>query len=384
MALRIALFIVIITSFVGLTHYYVWARLVRDPELSPAWATAGRAVLALLAVILVAGFVASRGPRAIAVPVAWVGFVWLGVLFYFLVVFGLADLARAVLWGVRHVVGDDPPDPARRVAVARLLAGVAGALTLGASGTALAGGVRAVGVKTVRISLPKLPRDLDGYRIVQISDVHVGPTIGRAFFDDMIDKINALSPDLVAITGDLVDGSVAELGELVRPLQRIRAKDGVFFVTGNHEYYSGAEEWMRFLETLGIRVLRNERVRVRGDAGFDLAGVHDYGAAQFGPGPDLKKALAGRDPSRALVLLAHQPRHVLEAAKLGTDLQLSGHTHGGQLWPWRYMVYLQQPYVEGLHRHDQAQIYVSRGTGYWGPPMRLLAPAEITNIELTV
>jgi predicted MPP superfamily phosphohydrolase len=257
-----------------------------------------------------------------------------------------------------------------------------GLLTVGVSGAALASGTRPVGVKEVKVALGKLPRVLDGYTIAQITDIHVGPTIGRAFIEEIVAKVNAVRPDLVAITGDLVDGSVAELGDFVRPLEKLRAKDGVFFVTGNHEYYSGANEWIRFLEALGIKVLANERVPIRGDVGFDLAGVHDYSAGRFGDGPDLKKALLGRDPARALVLLAHQPKHILEAAELGVDLQLAGHTHGGQLWPWAYLVKLQQPYVAGLHLHGRAQIYVSSGTGYWGPPMRMLAPAEITKVVL--
>src|SRR5262249_40460007 len=157
-----------------------------------------------------------------------------------------------------------------------------------------------------------------------------------AFMEDLVRRVNELGPDLVAITGDLVDGSVEDLGELVRPLEQLRAKDGVYFVTGNHEYYSGASEWMQFLATLGVKVLANERVAVRGAAGFDVAGVHDWSAGQFGPGPDLARALAGRDTSRACVLLAHQPKQIEEADHLGVDLQLSGHTHGGQLFPFRY------------------------------------------------
>jgi predicted MPP superfamily phosphohydrolase len=247
-------------------------------------------------------------------------------------------------------------------------------------------GLRSVAVQRVVVSLPKLPPALSGYTIVQLTDVHVGPTIGRAFVEEIVRKANAASPDLIVITGDLVDGSVAQLGALTEPLRGLRAPDGVFFVTGNHEYYSGADEWVAELERLGIRVLRNARVGLR-DAdggGLDLAGVDDWTAASILPhhGHDLPKALAGRDEARALVLLAHQPKSVVEAAERGVDLVLSGHTHGGQLFPFNYLVKLQQPFVAGLHRHEGTHIYVSRGTGYWGPPMRLGAPAEITRIEL--
>src|SRR5262249_43622792 len=153
---------------------------------------------------------------------------------------------------------------------------------------------------------------------------------------------------------------------------------GVFFVTGNHEYYSGAEHWMRFLPTLGVQVLKNERVEIRG---FDLAGVHDWTAGGFSEGPDLARALDGRDEGRACILLAHQPKQIAEPDRRGAALRLSGPTHGGQLSPFRYLVGLQHPSVAGLHLHGRAQIYASSGTGYWGPPMRLLAPAEITRLE---
>jgi predicted MPP superfamily phosphohydrolase len=212
--------------------------------------------------------------------------------------------------------------------------------------------------------------------------VHVGPTLGREFIEELVARTNAENPDIVAITGDLVDGSVEQLREHVAPLAKLRAKHGVYFVTGNHEYYSGVDEWIGELGRIGVKVLRNERVSLAD--GLDLAGVDDHSAKQMRDdhGPDLGRALAGRDTSRALVLLAHQPRAIHEAAKHGVDLQLSGHTHGGQIWPWNFMVRLQQPYVAGLVKHGDTQLYVSSGTGYWGPPMRLGTTPEITKIVL--
>jgi predicted MPP superfamily phosphohydrolase len=158
----------------------------------------------------------------------------------------------------------------------------------------------------------------------------------------------------------------------------------VYFVTGNHEYFSGVDHWLAHLTTLGIRVLRNERVAIGGADGFDLAGVDDWSAGRYGNGhgADLSRALEGRDRNRGLILLAHQPKQVFEAADAGVDLQLSGHTHGGQMFPFGYLVKLQQPYVAGFHIHQGTALYVSRGTGYWGPPMRVGSPAEITHIEL--
>jgi predicted MPP superfamily phosphohydrolase len=273
-------------------------------------------------------------------------------------------------------------DPGRRLAVSRLFAGGAALLGIGTSAAGLASALGPVEVKRVRVAIDRLTRAASGTRIVQLTDVHVGPTIGKGFIEDIVARVNTLRPDVVAITGDLVDGSVGELAEHVAPLAKLEAKHGVYFVTGNHEYYSGADEWIAHLATLGVRVLRNERVRIGGGEGFDLAGIDDHSAQGRGHGSDLAKALDGREPDRACVLLAHQPRGIDLADKLGVDLQLSGHTHGGQIFPWNLAVRLQQPFVAGLHKLARAQIYVSQGTGYWGPPMRVGTAAEITEIEL--
>jgi predicted MPP superfamily phosphohydrolase len=239
----------------------------------------------------------------------------------------------------------------------------------------------------VPVRLPRLPPALDGLTVVQISDLHVGPTIRQREVDRVVAQANALRPDVVAITGDLVDGTVRELGPIVEGLARLRARYGVHFVTGNHEYYSGVDAWLPYLGRLGIRVLRNERVEI-GDAGarLDLAGVDDWHAGRYGRGHgyDLGRALEGRDPERALVLLAHQPLGVEAGIRAGMGLQLSGHTHGGQIFPFNLAVRAAFRYVKGLHRLDggEGSIYVSRGTGYWGPPMRLGVPPEIARITL--
>ncbi len=398
---RLLIFFAVLVGVDALMHYYVWARLVRDAALPAPWArTLGIAVV-VLAVLPLAAMLATRLlPRAVGGPLTWVAMVWAGLLFFSVVLLGVVDLGRglttlALRGAAAAHVADGPgvagalaagADPGRRDALARLLSGAVSAAVVGLGSWSLWEGLRSVAVRRVVVRLAKLPRALSGYTIVQLTDVHVGPTIGRDFVEEIVRKANAASPDLIVITGDLVDGSVAELGPLVAPLRGLRAPDGVFFVTGNHEYYSGADEWVAELERLGIRVLRNERVGLR-DAeagGLDLAGVDDWTAAGLlaDHGHDLPKALAGRDEGRALVLLAHQPKSVVEAAQRGVDLVLSGHTHGGQLFPFNYLVKLQQPFVAGLHRHEGTHIYVSRGTGYWGPPMRLAAPAEITRIEL--
>jgi predicted MPP superfamily phosphohydrolase len=320
-------------------------------------------------------------PRSIAAPVSWVVYSWMGFAFFTLVLLFAGDIAKAVL-ALRHA--HDPLDPERRRFLARAIGATVGIGATGISAAGLLAALRPVAVRTVRVGIGRLPEHLAGYKIVQLTDIHVGPTIGRSFIEDMVARTNALEPDLVAITGDLVDGSVEQLGHLVEPLRNLRARDGVFFVTGNHEYYSGADEWLEHLRTLGVRPLRNERVAIRGADGFDLGGVDDWTAHQFGDGHgmDMANVVAGRDASRAFVLLAHQPKAIDAAEAAGVDLQLSGHTHGGQMFPFTYLVRFQQPYVAGLHKQGNTQIYVSRGTGYWGPPMRIAAPAEITRIEL--
>lgn len=246
-------------------------------------------------------------------------------------------------------------------------------------------GLPVPGVKEVDIALGKLPASLDGFSIVQITDVHIGNTIGEAFVSTMVERVNQAKPDLIAITGDLVDGRLSALAAAAEPLRDLRAKHGVYFVTGNHEYYSGVDSWLPHLRSLGIRVLRNEREAIDvGGHGFDIAGVDDHSSGRWkGHGPDLEGAMRGRDPDREVVLLAHQPRQVHQAKVHDIGLQLSGHTHGGQVWPWHYLVKLQQGgLIGGLSRHGDTQLYISKGTGYWGPPIRFLAKSEITRLRL--
>jgi predicted MPP superfamily phosphohydrolase len=370
----------------GLFHLYLWVRLVRDPMLPPPWRFGFTIGLVALALLLVWGSTGDRLAPMLTPPfVRWTGLVWLGLLGLLMSMLLVADGVAAILGIARRVAGATAPDLARRIFLARAVAGVTAAVGAGLGAVALGEALRRVQVKRVPVMLKKLSKEMSGYRIVQITDVHIGPTLGREFLEEIVAQVNALSPDLVAITGDLVDGTVEEIGGLIAPLASLRAKDGVYFVTGNHEYYSGAEAWLRHLPSLGVRPLRNERVAIGGASGFDLAGVHDWTAKQMDldHAPDLRAAIAGRDPTRPVVLLAHQPRQAIEAAGLDVDLQLSGHTHGGQLFPMTLLVHLAQPYVTGLHRRNELQIYVSPGTGYWGPPMRLGTTAEITEILLT-
>ncbi|MGH7295485.1 MAG: metallophosphoesterase [Polyangiaceae bacterium] len=370
---RLVVALAILSSLSFLMHRYVWARLVRDPAWPAPWGTVLTVVVFALAAAIPLAFLAMRGvPRWVNAPLSWVVYVWMGFALYLFLLTVLADAGR----GVASLLGALPSDPDRRLFLSRVVASAVagGAGLIGIGG--LFNGLRGFDVRRVRVTLGRLPAAASGYRIVQMTDVHVGPTIGKGFVEELVRASNALAPDMVVITGDLVDGA------LVAPLKDLRAKDGVFFVTGNHEYYSGADEWIAFLGTLGVRVLRNERVDVRGL--FDLAGVDDSSAARMLPhhGQDVAKALAGRDPARAVVLLAHQPKALADAKRHDVDLQLSGHVHGGQLVPFNWLVRLDQPFVSGLHLVDRTWIYVSTGTGYWGPPMRVGPGAELTHLEL--
>jgi predicted MPP superfamily phosphohydrolase len=244
---------------------------------------------------------------------------------------------------------------------------------------------RVAPVVDVRIPIQDLPAPLEGFTIAQISDVHVGPTIKRDFVEKVVRRVNLLGADVVAITGDLVDGTVQKLSAHTQPLSELRSRHGTYFVTGNHEYYSGAHAWIGEMRRLGARVLLNDHVVLDHDgARVALAGVTDYSAHHFDDShrSDPARALLGAPQGALKVLLAHQPRSASEAALAGFDLQLSGHTHGGQFWPWVHFVRLQQPFTAGLRRLGRMWIYVSRGTGYWGPPMRFGSPSEITRLTL--
>ncbi|MBG6082160.1 putative MPP superfamily phosphohydrolase [Rubrivivax gelatinosus] len=332
------------------------------------------AVAALSTALIPMSFAGRRGrDRAVADRWSWAGFIAMG---HFAIVFALVLLREAWLLAAAGL-GWAPQ--ARDSALVVLL--LAPLLTL----VAIAGARRTPKLRTVRVPLPGLPPALEGFTIVQISDLHVGPTIKRGWVQAVVERANAAGADLVALTGDLVDGRVEDLREDFAPLAALRARHGVFAVTGNHDYYSGALPWIAEWRRCGIVPLIDEHhVVVHGGAQLAVAGVADFGAAGFEPShrSDAQRALAGAPPGATRLLLAHQPRSAAAAAEAGADLQLSGHTHGGQIWPWGLLVPLQQPITAGLQRVGRMRVYVSRGTGYWGPPLRLGAPSEITRLVL--
>ncbi|WP_435185242.1 metallophosphoesterase [Streptomyces sp. bgisy126] len=422
------LVLVVVLALLGGVHWYVWRRLVRDvtaPGGLPR--RLGTAAVVVLPLLSVAALVSARAgvPFRLQQVIAWPGQMWLAVLLYLVLALVVGEAVRPLLRarlarrepaaavpepvpvpvpaaetapdpapaatgpaaptdpaepGTPAGPATDPTDPSRRLFVSRVVGGTAAAVALGTVGYGTYGVLRGPRVKRVTVPLAKIPRAAHGYRIAVVSDIHLGPILGRAHTQRIVDTINSTQPDLIAVVGDLVDGTVENLGPAAEPLARLRARHGSFFVTGNHEYFSGADAWVDHVRELGLRPLRNERLEIA--AGFDLAGVDDVAGESEGRGPDFVRALGDRDRARAAVLLAHQPIVVHDAVRHGVDLQLSGHTHGGQLWPGNLLADLANPTVAGLERYGDTQLYVSRGAGAWGPPVRVGAPSDITVVEL--
>jgi predicted MPP superfamily phosphohydrolase len=360
-----------------LLHLYIGVRLLPDTQLSPGSFAAGVLLLLASAGLVYVGLRAHALKRSRwSDQIAWAGLSAMGFFSSLLVLTFLRDILMLFL----SLIGGDSPLFTRDSAVA--VPWIALLVTL----VGFVNARRVARVVEVEVPIRDLPPALDGYSIAQISDIHVGPTIKRAYLNAIVNRVNGLKADAIAITGDLVDGSVHRLALHTEPLQRLAARDGAFFVTGNHEYYSGAEQWIAEMRRLGLTVLMNEHVvRERNGAALMIAGVTDYTAHHFNEShrSDPRAAAAGApDYVRVRILLAHQPRSSEAAADAGFDLQLSGHTHGGQFFPWNLFVPLQQPFVAGLNRVRDLWVYTSRGTGYWGPPKRFGAPSEITLVRL--
>jgi uncharacterized protein len=316
--------------------------------------------------------------RKLADRIAWVGLTAMG---FFSSLFVLTLLRDVVLIGTHLFLSSGQTQLwIERSAQATLYL----ALFITLAGMIIAR--RRPGIVEIRIPVVNLPLALHGFSIAQISDVHVGPTIKRGFVEGIVRRVNDLKVDMIAVTGDLVDGSVQQLSVHTAPLAGLSARHGAYFVTGNHEYYSGERAWTEEIRRLGLRVLKNEHVVLKHDgASLVLAGVTDYSAHHFDPAQrsDPEAALRGAPgDAGAKVLLAHQPSSAMAAAEAGFDVQISGHTHGGQFWPWNLFIHFFQPFSSGLHRLKNLWIYVSRGTGYWGPPNRFGVPSEITRIRL--
>ncbi|SSW66938.1 metallophosphoesterase [Achromobacter agilis] len=383
MSLRQSSFFLRFLTLGALAHVYVGARLIPDAMLGGEGTAAAILALVLSCVLIPLGML---GRSSVHPPwgdrIAWVGLFAMGLFSSLFVLTVLRDALLLAAWLATLPVDAALPWPLLRQASAWTVAALALAGTL----VGLYNARRRARVIDVDVPIAGLPADLDGFTIVQISDIHVGPTIKKRYVQAIVDAVNEQLPDMIAITGDVVDGSVEHLAAQAGPLGELRAPYGVYLVTGNHEYYSGATPWVAEFRRLGLRVLMNEHAVIH-PAGLPVvvAGVTDYSAGSFDPQQRSNPlaALSGA-PADALpkILLAHQPRSAAAAEPLGYTLQLSGHTHGGQFFPWGFFVRFQQPYTAGLHRMGNMWVYTSRGTGYWGPPKRLGAPSEITRLRL--
>ena len=364
-----------------LLTWWLHRRLVRATAMPRPWSLMVDVLLVVFAVLAAIGLSTGRvlNPAVFRAP-AFLGLTWLAALLYLglgVIIIGIGSL----LWRLVARLSGHSPGAARLRAVRISTAIVAiGAVVATAYGVLEAHSPRTT---TTSITLPGLPTQFDGVRVALISDLHVGPARGRAFTKKVVDQVNATHPDLIVIAGDVTDGTVANTADAITPLAELSAPLGVFGVSGNHEFYSDdGGAWLDEWERLGVRTLRNQRVEVsRNGASIDVVGIHDYSApAPYQP--DLPAALDGSDPQRFALLLAHEPRQAEQASQLGIDVQLSGHTHGGQLWPIRYLVSLQQPSVQGLDRIGDTALYTTFGAGAWGPPVRVGAPPEIALVQL--
>lgn len=397
--MRFFLFFLIWFAILAFGHAYIGARVVSAAQLrGRKKAIAWGVVLFILVIPQIPFFLLINKQEGSWIDAwFWPGFLALGFFSLFLTLMLLRDIVLVSSVGVSKIItlagklrrpkADSPRllDPERRRFLAHStnvgIAGVAGILT----GYGLYESHRPADIEEVVVFIPHLPSEFDGFRIVQFTDIHVGATIKRKFVEGIVEQVHGLRGDLIAFTGDLVDGSVQWLRDEVAPLKELTAPHGKFFVTGNHEYYSGVEPWIEEADRLGFTVLVNEhRLIQRSGKSLVLAGVTDYGGGDFlaSHASNPAAAIANAPSDDVKILLAHQPKSVFVAAKAGYDLQLSGHTHGGQFFPWDWMARLIQPYIKGLHKHENTLVYVSRGSGYWGPPLRLGIPPEITVITL--
>jgi predicted MPP superfamily phosphohydrolase len=374
---RAVRFAATLTLVLGLLFGVPWWTLVVAGARWPGPIVATGTVLFLAALIaLPVLMVFGHGPRhldwAAATGDTLLGVIW--VLFAWAVLGNLLDLALLV-GGVA--------DPTRSRIVAGAVAAVAVVLIPWGAVEAM----RVPRVKRVDVVVPRLGPGLDGVRVVLITDTHYGPINRAKWSARVVDAVNRLDPDIVCHTGDIADGTVTQRLAQAAPLGRVRANLAKAYVTGNHEYFGEAEGWLDHMRQLGWEALHNRHLIVERDgARLVVAGVDDRTAESSGrPGhrADHAVALSGADPDLPVLLLAHQPKQVTDAVTHGVDLQISGHTHGGQIWPFHYLVRLDQPVVRGLSRHgSRTQLYTSRGTGFWGPPLRVFAPSEITLLTL--
>lgn len=369
-------FVIVLVLVLLLLHSVPWSLLVMAPAWPAVVTLIGTAVFALMLVAFPLLMMRGHGKRHND-GLAVIGDSWLGIIWQLFVWSTIGWLISFVLQvaGVPHLVS------------ARWVAAVVGVWTVG---ILLLGFQRAMRVPPARetdVLIPRLGQGLDGLRLVIIADTHFGPIKRGGWSRRLVERVNELDADVLAHVGDLADGTVAMRHDQVEPLRNARGRLARVYITGNHEYFSGAGEWIRHMTELGWDALHNRHLVIsRGGDQLIVAGVDDLTAAGSGEddqGADLAKALAGSDPALPILLLAHQPKQIKQSIAGGVDLQISGHTHGGQLWPFHYLVMLDQRSLHGLVGFgSRTQLYTSRGSGFWGPPFRVFAPNELSVLTL--
>lgn len=398
------MFAIIFTLIVIMVHFFIGRRIITPSGMKKSQKAVAWVFLYLLsATVIMAGLILGRAvtgaPRPVWLSVlSWVSYVQMGMMVLLFLLLLLRDVLRIIkkaVLKIRRKTGttDEQSHSNGEVDLSRRKFMVNGAnlsiigLSAGLTGLGAANATGDPVIEHVEIKVPNLPEGLNGFRLVQVSDLHIGPTLKRDFASMVVDKVNSLNPDIIAVTGDLIDGLVPVLENDVEPFKDFHSKFGTYYVSGNHEYYWGVNQWFEHVSKLGMRVLNNKSEIISTvDGDLLIGGVNDYDAERFTPDqPSSPVQAIYRNKNKKTdykILLAHQPRSCFEAQKAGFDLQLSGHTHGGQFVPWNYLVRLQQPFVAGLDKYKNMLVYTNRGTGYWGPPLRLGVPSEITLITL--
>ena len=368
---RFTVFLMIVISLLFVCSIYLSSRFIAHSQWAADHEPAVFGCFALFILLQIVGPKLYRSSERRLKFIQWMSYTTLGIfaclLFYSLV-------TDVVLAGVRLTGLPSNPEQIERTGFFVMVS-----LTMASAIIGVTQAKAGPKVYNVEIPIENLPKEFEGLRIIQVSDLHVGPTIGRKYTQKVVSIVNDLNPDIVALTGDFVDGRVAQLRSDIQPIQTLQSKFGTYFVTGNHEYYWGAKEWLEEFRKLGVKVLQNEHVQIRlNGSAIVLAGITDLSSRTADP----IGSLHGAPEDAVKILLSHQPGTYRVAEEAGFDLQLSGHTHGGQFFPWSMVVKLVHRFYKGLGKHKNMWVYVSRGTGYWGPPIRFAIPAEITNIRL--
>ena len=383
-----SIFFSVVTIIVLLVHYYLWLRLVKDTGLNGLYKDIGTYFLIICSISFPIALIMDKMTSLkYSFPLLWFAYLWLGtIMLLFFLLFSI-DIIKFLFYIFSKLTstGNETVNIEKRAFISKTIASVTLSSVFIAAGIGVKNYYSKAIVKRYKVLLKGLPKVFKGFNIVQISDLHLGQMMKGSTLEQIVDQVNSLKPDIVAITGDLADGSAVKLLQEASSLKKLKAAKGVFFVTGNHEYYNGVEEWTSVIEKMGIQILNNQNIKIKKqDDYFYLAGVTDHEGKRFGKehAADFSKALSGLENNETKILLAHQPIAVKKASKYGTDLVLAGHTHGGQIWPFNYLVYLQQPYLKGFYDYNGTKLYVNQGTGCWGPPLRLGSENEITQIIL--